>query len=272
MPVLPVRPAVARTRRTAAVLAVLLAFGAPAAGGAQGSGGPRQIDDNATAWFMYFGDHAVSRRWALHAEAQVRRADGALGTEEWQQLLLRPGLIYTIAPNVRVSAGWAHVTTWPYGDQPVRARFPEQRTWQQLQLTQGTGRVAWLHRYRLEQRWQDVPVATPDGGTETDRRYTNRMRYLVRATVPLQGRTLDRGEAYATVYDEAMINWGRNVGRNVFDQNRAYAALGWRATATSRVEVGYLQQLVAKPDGIRLERNHSLQIALFQTAALRRPR
>jgi hypothetical protein len=221
--------------------------------------GPRDVATNTNAWLMYFGDHAVSRRWALHAEAQARRADGLAA---WQQLLLRPGLTYALSPGARVTAGYAYVDTWPYGEQPAAARFAEHRAWQQLQLGHATGRVAWQHRYRLEQRWVDVPT----GAAAFDRRYTNRLRYLARATVPLRGRTLDRGEPYLSVYDEVMGSWGRNVGRNVLDQNRAYGALGWRATATTRVEAGYLQQLILKPDGVRAERNHTLQLGVFQSA------
>jgi hypothetical protein len=259
----PSRP-VARRRPAAPRLVVALAAALLPPGAAAAQPGPRDVADQTNSWFMYFGDHAVARRWALHAEAQVRRADGAA---EWQQLLLRPGLIYTVSPDVRLTAGYGHITTWPYGEQPARARFPEHRTWQQLQLAQRTGRVAWQHRYRLEQRWVDVPLATPGG---VDRTYTNRMRYLVRATVPLRGRTVAVGTPYLSVYDEAMVNWGRSVGRNVFDQNRAYGALGWRLTPGTRVEVGYLQQLLAKPDGVRLERNHTLQAAIFQSSPLGR--
>jgi len=248
------------------VLAAALAAAtlAPAAVTAQPPG-PRDVADNTNAWAMYFGDHAVSRRWALHAEAQVRRAGGAAGLAGWQQLLLRPGLIYALSPGARVTAGYAFVDTWPYGDQPVVARFPEHRLWQQLQLGHATGRVAWQHRYRVEQRWVARPL---DAAGARDRTYSNRARYLVRATVPLRGRTLDAGEAYATAYDELFANWGRNVGRNVLDQNRLYGALGWRLAATTRVEAGYLQQLVLKPNGTQVERNHTLQLAVFQNAAL----
>jgi hypothetical protein len=118
----------------------------------------------------------------------------------------------------------------------------------------------------VEQRWVHVPVTA----TTHDRRYTNRARYLARATVPLRGRTLDAGEPYASVYDEVMVSWGRNVGRNVFDQNRAYAALGWRFAGATRVEAGYLQQLLFKADGVQVERNHTLQLGVFQSAPLRR--
>ena len=73
-----------------------------------------------------------------------------------------------------------------------------------------------------------------------------------------------------SVYDEVMANWGRNVGRNVLDQKRLYGALGWRAGGATRVEVGYLQQLVLKADGVQAERNHTLQFAVFQNAPLLR--
>jgi hypothetical protein len=58
------------------------------------------------------------------------------------------------------------------------------------------------------------------------------------------------------------------VGRNVLDQNRLYGALGWRLATTTRVEAGYLQQLVLKPNGTQVERNHTLQLAVFQNAVL----
>lgn len=236
--------------------------------------GPREFTDNTNAWYMYFGDHAVTSRWAVHAEAQVRRSGGTLGSEGWQQLLLRPGVIYTITPQLRVTAGYAYIDTWPYGGLPAARKFGEHRTWQQVQATHATGRLQWQHRYRLEQRWVDVPLtgAARAADGDFDQRYTNRMRYLARVTVPLRGRTLDPGELYVSAYDEIFVNWGRNVGRNVFDQNRLYGAVGWRANATTRLEAGFLQQLIFRPDGVQVERNNTLQLAIFQNAPLFRPR
>ena len=194
---------------------------------------------------------------------QVRRGDAGA---TWQQLLVRPGLLYRLTDNARVGAGYAFVDTWPYGDQPALRRFPEHRTWQQLLLTHASGRVSWQHRYRVEQRWVEVPLDASTG----DWRYTNRARYLARLNVPLRGATTDVGEPYLGVYDELFVNWGRNVGRNTFDQNRAAALLGWRVGRNTRVEGGYLQQLLAKADGVRLERNHTILLSLVQSAPPRR--
>lgn len=247
-------------------LALAAAALAPAAfvpaAGAQ-TAGPRDVADNTNAWLSYVGDHAVGGRWALLPEVHLRRADAGA---RWQQLLLRPGVAYALAPGARLAAGYASVDSWPFGDQPAPARFHEHRLWQQLALSHATGRVGWQHRYRVEQRWVDVPL----DARAHDRRYTNRARYMARATLPLRGRTVDVGEAYASAYDEAFVSWGRNVGRNVFDQNRLAGVLGWRATAGTRVEAGYLQQLVFKPDGVRMERNHTLLFTVSQSSPLLR--
>ena len=75
------------------------------------------VDSNANLWLNYVGDHPIGNSpWGLHLEVQNRRAD--LG-DEWQQLLVRPGINYQISPTISVSAGWAYVRTYPYGDYPA---------------------------------------------------------------------------------------------------------------------------------------------------------
>ena len=32
-----------------------------------------QTTDNFNTWFMYFGSHKFTKRWGIHAEAQVRQ-------------------------------------------------------------------------------------------------------------------------------------------------------------------------------------------------------
>jgi hypothetical protein len=68
--------------------------------------------------------------------------------------------------------------------------------------------------------------------------------------VPLQGPTLDDGEWYLTGFDEVFLNFGREVGTNVFDQNRVAGGLGYRVSEDFRLEAHYLSQIVqhAAPD------------------------
>ncbi|MCC6931400.1 MAG: DUF2490 domain-containing protein [Gemmatimonadaceae bacterium] len=229
----------------------------PSRGAAQGS---RQTRENFNAWFNVVGENRLSRQWYLDYDVSLRRS-GPL--EEMQQLLPRLGVRYQVNPAVRVTWGYAFAETWPYGKLPNTFRFPEHRMWEQLQLNHAVGRVALNHRYRLEQRWLGR-VALEDGDEAVQNWVrTNRMRYRLQATLPLQGKTLDDGEFYLQGNNELFINWGANVQFNVFDQNRTILAVGRRFSEKLRAEVGYMEQVVEKSSGRQLERNHTLIFALY---------
>lgn len=211
-------------------------------------------DHNGNAWAMYFGNHKVSEKWGLWLEGQYRRADLGL---TWQQLLLRPGINYYVNDNVMVTLGYGFIKSYPYGDFPAATSSHEHRVWQQLLLRHKVGKVAFQHRYRTEQRW----IGTPTGWRTQDR-----FRYLVRGDIPLKGRWS------VGLYNELWVNYGRNLGPNIFDQNRAYAAIGYNTGKLGRVEVGYMNQTLAQRNGRVLEFNHTLQVALFSSVPFRKVR
>jgi hypothetical protein len=73
---------------------------------------------------------------------------------------------------------------------------------------------------------------------------------------------MDDVTLFLAIYDEVFIGFGKGIGANVLDQNRLFAALGWRFNSDSNIQLGYLNQFVFKADGQRAERNHTLQAAL----------
>ncbi len=236
-----------------------LVFGIPVLIQAQPAS--RVQDHNGNAWFMYFGDHKVSGKWDVHLEGQWRRAEmGASG----QQLLLRPAVNYNASRNVMLTAGYAYVRTYQYGDFPAAEAFPEHRIYQQALVRQTLGRARLQHRYRLEQRWIGV-VNRPEGTPQVAHwRTQDRFRYMLRGDVPLKGRWS------VGAYNELFVNFGRNLGPNVFDQNRAYAALGYNTGKLGRVEVGYMNQIVAQRNGRVFEFNHTVQVAFISTMPFRK--
>lgn len=171
---------------------------------------------NQHAWFSYFGDHPVSKRWELHLEGQWRRHDLGL---KWQQLLLRPGVNFELNPSVILTAGYGFVDTFQYGDYPTAYRFPEHRLFEQVLVKHKVGKLDLQHRYRLEQRFFGVRSDQAINRIDSSR-YENRFRYLTRVNIPL---TADK-KYYIGTFDEFFLNFGKNVAANVFDQNRAYVA------------------------------------------------
>ena len=238
------------------VLLTAFAFVNPGVSTAQET---RVQTSNTNAWFMYFGNHKLSEKWGLHIEAQFRRANVVADPS---QLLLRAGIDH-YTKSGRLTLGGAFVESYPYGEFAVAHRFPEFRLWEQFLTVQSFGNVQLSHRYRLEQRF----IGSSVDGTMENGRYENRFRYMARVTVPLQ-RDVKR-PLYLAAYDELMVNFGKEVAYNVFDQNRLYAALGITITPALKLELGYLYQLLmlrSLSEGKnRVENNHTIQIGLFST-------
>jgi hypothetical protein len=203
----------------------------------------RTVDDNAIGWFANFTTLRLADRWSGHLEYQFRRDD--LVTH-WQQSLFRTGINYHANDQLTLRAGYAWIETFPYGDFPIQAagrQFPEHRLYQMATLQNPVGRFGISHRFMLEQRWvgQYLEPASP----RPDRTvYTNRARYMLRVQVPLFKPKLEDRTAYLAAYDEIFIGFGRNVGENIFDQNRIGLLLGYRFSPAFRLEGGYFQQLV----------------------------
>lgn len=223
----------------------------------------RTTSDNFNAWFSNYSEVELGGKWGLMYDLSVRRSGPV---SEWYAFFARAGLTYAVNPSVRLAVGLNRSETWPYGDLPIAYRTPERRMWEQLQLTHASGRVSYAHRYRLEQRWQGRKE--PPSGDVTNWVRTSRFRYQVRATVPLQGKTLDPHEWYLTGANEVFLNFGSNIQYNTFDQNRTVLALGYRFSNTFRLETGYMEQLSLKSSGKQLEDNHTVIFSLLTNFSL----
>lgn len=226
--------------------------------------GNRRQTTNQHAWFMYFGDHKFSDHWGVHLEAQFRRR---INVVDPQQLLLRTGINYHLNAQAFLTAGYCFVETYPYGGFPVKARYPEHRFWEQLQIRSTLNRFEWISRFRLEQRYSNLPVLNTTSAIYEpgDAVYTHRFRLMNRFSLPLNGTSIRDHSFYLTAYDEIFINAGKEAGVNVFDQNRLYGAIGYKIPHLGRLEAGYLEQTIIKSDGIRMENNHTLQLGLSST-------
>lgn len=222
--------------------AAILALPAPAQ--------DRRLDQNFRVWFAYFGDHPFGdSRWGVHLEGQIRRRDGI---ERWQTLLLRPAVNYQANRFLMLSAGYAYARGYPQN--PFATRH-EHRIWEQAWLRYRTGKLAWSSRFRFENRFIE---------DASQYRYENRFRAWQQATVPLSSRF------YVTGYDEIWFYVKPYQASSLFDQNRAYAALGLNMRPGWRFETAYMNQALLQRSGQVLELNHILMFSVFSTAAFKR--
>lgn len=238
------------TRWSIALAAVL------AGSAAQGA----EISENANMWISYFGDHPLgTHRWGVHLEGQARLAQ--MG-DTWQQILIRPGINYALNPSITLSGGYCFIEQFPYGEFPVAHDYPIHASWEQVAYTHPAFGLNWMHRARLEQRWIGQMHKVGESWDVADYRYENRVRTMLRTTIPL---TRDKSW-YVALWDEVFVHFGDNVLRNDFDQNRATIALGRNLSKYVRLEVGFMEQTLQRRGGNVWEHNHTLSVSLFSKA------
>ncbi len=215
----------------------------------------RLNDYNNINWVQTFNTIPLKKEWSLHVEYQWRRENGL---KYWQQSLLRVGANYKLHENVTAHIGYGWIETFPYGDFPIASAgtFPEHRLYEQLTLRQPTGKLLFTHRFRIEQRWLGrVKEGTAGNREIEDWFFLHRFRYQFRTQLPfwING---DK-QLYGIAADEIFISAGKNLGINIFDQNRIFLLLGFKLNKKLSVEAGYLNQTLQQ--GRRVNNNTIMQ-------------
>lgn len=198
----------------------------------------RLADHNTIGWFAYTGTFKISPKFAIHTEYQWRRVEAV---KNWQQGLLRTGLNYSVRKDVNIIVGYAFADSYVYGDYPPAFRFPEHRIFEQVIIKNPIGSLDLSHRFTLEQRFLGR-VTMPAGVKNTDYSFLNRIRYRVRGELPLHKKSAIKKPWSIIAQDEVFIGWGKNMGANIFDQNRIGILLGYKLNKQIKLEAGYINQ------------------------------
>ena len=95
--------------------------------------------------------------------------------------------------------------------------------------------------------------------------YLNRFRYQCRIQLPLW--TKEQQQFYAVAADEIFIGAGKNVGVNIFDQNRIFLLAGFKFNKNITVEAGYFNQTLQQGRRINnttiMQRNNGGVLSTF---------
>lgn len=213
----------------------------------------RLSDNNTITWFSSSGTFKINPKVAIHTEYQARRVDGV---KNRQQVLLRAGLNYDVSKEVSMIAGYAFAKTYDYGDFPVAFPFPEHRIYEQVLIKNQVSSIDLSHRFTLEQRF--IGSVSNSGMIDnTTYSFLNRIRYRVRAEIPLHKKNTIKKPWKFIAQDEVFIGWGKRIGTNIFDQNRLGILIGYNLNKSIKFEAGYLSQILHQ--GKRVENKSVIQ-------------
>ena len=208
-----------------------------------------QTTQQNSGWLFLMNSTKINDKWGAHFDVQLRSSD------EWKDvrnLLVRPGITYFIDGKNDVTLGYLFTQTYS----PQAATLTENRIWQQYIHKHKISSVNVSHRLRLEQRFIER--------LNNDDLFSQRARYFVRALIPLQKgqQSFEKGW-FAALQNELFFNvQGKDgLNGNVFDQNRAYGAMGYRLSKKMDLEAGYMNQAIKGRVGNTS--NHILQVAVY---------
>lgn len=211
-----------------------------------------QVHEN-SAWAAWFNSYRVSDKVGIHFDGQLRTSDDL---ESIKNVLIRPGVTWFFDDTKNATAGYALIRTYQQLDGVSDPNLTEHRIWQQFIYNQKVSRVSLTHRFRLEQRFI---------GQLSEDVFSQRLRYFLRAQMPLKntdGAPFSSG-AFLALQNEVFLHLQNKDKLNgyLFDQNRAYVALGYRFNPAIDLEAGYLNQ--ASKGKNRSTLNNVVQLAIY---------
>lgn len=212
-----------------------------------------------SGWLATFHTIKLDKKFSLHFDAQLRSTDKI---EHIQSLLLRPGVNMRVTKFLTASLGYGYILNRRTVGTVVDY-LPEHRIWQQAILQHKIKNIGVAHRFRFEERWLSQAAVQGNDLKVDGYKQAFRLRYFVRGLIPFTaGQNFTKGP-YLALQNEIFLNTGNKkaVNGKTFDQNRAYAAIGYRLHEKLDVETGYMNQYIDR--AASFTNNHVVQVALY---------
>lgn len=205
-----------------------------------------------TGWAAWFNNTKLNDKWGLYFDVQARTHDNWDGIKS---VLVRPGVNYFIKPNQTATIGYLYTPTFPAPEITDGKTLTEHRIWEQYTISHKVFTGSLSHRFRLEQRFIERPA---------EDLFSQRFRYFFRDVQPLVkvNDGFKKGP-FIALQNELFFNIQnkQKLNGSVFDQNRAYVALGYRASTKLDIEAGYLNQFIKGASNNTI--NSAVQLALY---------
>jgi len=213
-----------------------------------------QTLNQTSAWLFLLNNTKINDKWGAYLDVQFRSADNV---DYLRNFLFRPGVTYYVNDKSEVTLGYLLNVTFNQFNGPADNSLTEHRIWEQYIFKQKISTISLSHRFRLEQRFIETNAVNEDI-------FAQRFRYFFRFILPLQkNKQKFENGFFAALQNEIFLNIQNKdeLNHKVFDQNRAYLALGYRFSKKVDLEAGYMNQAI-KGSSVNTV-NNIVQLALY---------
>lgn len=224
----------------------------------------KSIRTDEQLWLGFFNQTRFSKHWGLWLDTHLRLRDEFVNTPG--QFIFRPGLIYYLHDDVRLTAGYAFINHFP-GEGHRDISRPEHRPWQQVQWFVRSRQARLTQALRLEQRFRRNILNDNTLGEGYQSNW--RLRFNAALFLPLTKQKFAKGGLQFVLNDEIFVNLGEKIVYNVFDQNRFFAGLSYQVSAQAQLQVGYLNVFIQQPSGNQFLNQNAIRVFYFHNFDLR---
>jgi len=210
---------------------------------------PREVQNQNHFWWSLNTNAKLSKHWSLITDLHIRRTNFLQNNNFY---FVRAGAGYTVTDKFSVAAGLGHM--WLANKSGATELFSnENRIYQQALLNSNINKVTISQRFRIEERWvQRVINSIP----ADEKRYSTRFRYMVSLNIPV---SKNKKIPSVVVSDELLMQMGKYVVYNPFDQNRLFAGIKQQVTKSLAFDFGYMHVYQQKSSGYQYSRNHTVR-------------
>ncbi|TGE25741.1 DUF2490 domain-containing protein [Hymenobacter aquaticus] len=213
-------------------------------------------------WLGVFNQNRFSQRWGSWTDLHLRLHDHFVQAPF--QTVARVGLTYYLTDDVRLTGGYAYVHHFPDGARTISQA--EHRPWQQVQWFTKFPRARLMQWVRLEERFRRT-IRQNERLDEFDFNY--RTRYNAALFLPLSKRGFEPGGVQFLLNNEVMMNFGKEIRLNYFDQNRLFAGLVYQVNKHAQIQGGYMHLFQQLPAGNVYRNQHTIRVFYFHNFDLR---
>jgi hypothetical protein len=187
-------------------------------------------------WLFLSHTQKINDKFDILTDLQLRTADQYT---YWKNVLSRTALNYNLSKKHSIAVGYAYFGEWEKSDEG-KEYTREHRIYQQYQYAFKHKKKEFTLRGRFEQRFIK----------EQEVLFSQRARVFASIQAPLIANDDFSSGLYIKLQDELFINVQHkdNVNGSLFDQNRPYGALGFRASKKLDFEVGYMRLFQREQD------------------------
>ncbi len=222
----------------------------------------KEFETEEQTWFAYFNQTRFTNKSGLWVDLHLRLTGNFV--DQPGITIARAGYTYYLNDHAKLTAGYAFATRYSTTGGP---NVPEHRPWQQIQWTEKKNWFTMMQWIRLEERFRQKVSA---GELIDDYSFNYRIRYNMAFTIPLKGKQVVAKTPFLFANNEVMINFGKEIVNNYFDQNRAFVGFGYQFTSHLNAQLGYMYVFQQLPAGNEYLKINAIRLFVFHNLDFRK--